>query len=89
MGNQNGKGTVEFWSLADEGVESAAPKEEAAGCDDHAAPEKPVEEKKPREIKPFHVVEVNKPVRGIDFTEDGRRFVIACSDGSLRSMQCS
>lgn len=85
MGNQNGKGTVEFWSLADEEAsESAAPKEEAAGCDDHAAPEEPVEEKKPREIKPFHVVEVNKPVRGIDFTEDGRRFVIACSDGSLR-----
>ena len=85
MGNQNGKGTVEFWSLADEEAsESAAPKEEAVGCDDHAAPEEPVEEKKPREIKPFHVVEVNKPVRGIDFTEDGRRFVIACSDGSLR-----
>lgn len=85
MGNQNGKGTVEFWSLADEEAsESAAPKEEAAGCDDHVVPEEPVEEKKPREIKPFHVVEVNKPVRGIDFTEDGRRFVIACSDGSLR-----
>ena len=45
------------------------------------------EEKKPREIKPFHVVEVDKPVRGIDFTKDGRRFIVACSDGSLRVYQ--
>ena len=84
IGNQNGKGTIEFWSLAEEEAsESVTPKEEASGCDEDAASE-PVKEKKPREIKPFHVVEVSKPVRGIDFTSDGRRFVIACSDGSLR-----
>ena len=87
MGNQNGKGTVEFWSLTEAAPEeSAEVKGDSAGCDGsgEAAVE---EEKKPREIKPFHVVEVDKPVRGIDFTKDGRRFIVACSDGSLRVYQ--
>ena len=56
--------------------------EEAAGGDESDGAE--ADEKKPREIKPFHVVDVDKAVRGIDFTEDGKRFVVACSDGSLR-----
>jgi hypothetical protein len=43
-------------------------------------PEKP----KPIEQKPFHVVKVDKAVRGLDFTPDGRGFAIACADGSLR-----
>ena len=83
MGNQNGKGTVEFWSLTEEVAEDDSDaKKESAGCEQAVAAE--VEEKKPRELKPFHVLDVDKPVRGIDFTEDGKRFVVACSDGSLR-----
>jgi len=83
MGNQNGKGTIEFWSLAEEITEDDSDaKKESAGCDQTDAAE--AEEKKPRELKPFHVLDVDKPVRGIDFTEDGKRFVVACSDGSLR-----
>ena len=42
------------------------------------------EKTKPIEQKPFHVVKVDKAVRGLDFTPDGRRFTIACADGSLR-----
>ena len=87
MGNQNGKGTVEFWSLADEVEEPAEAKPMSEGCEDGASDDSAddkTEEKKPRDIKPFHVVEVDKAVRGLDFTADGRRFVIACSDGSLR-----
>lgn len=84
MGNQNGKGTVEFWSLKqDISKEAGDPEKEATGCEDGEEVQAE-EERKPREIKPFHVVEVDKPVRGIDFTEDGERFIVACSDGSLR-----
>ena len=86
MGNQNGKGTIEFWSLSGEIAEDDSDaKKESAGCDQTDADE--AEEKKPRELKPFHVLDVDKPVRGIDFTEDGKRFVVACSDGSLRLYQ--
>ncbi len=84
MGNQNGKGTVEFWSLAEEVPESGS-QEKSDSTGEQAAEETPTEEeKKTREIKPFHVVQVDKAVRGIDFTEDGLRFIVACSDGSLR-----
>lgn len=87
MGNQNGKGTVEFWSLAEAAPDdSVEVKGESTGCDG-LEDAKVEEEKKPHEIKPFHVVEVDKPVRGLDFTKDGRRFIIACSDGSLRVYQ--
>ncbi|MBA62323.1 MAG: hypothetical protein CMJ76_08140 [Planctomycetaceae bacterium] len=87
IGNQNGKGTVEFWSLEQAALEEAGESEkDVSGCQggEETTGE---EEKKPREIKPFHVVEVDKPVRGIDFTQDGRRFIVACSDGSLRVYQ--
>ena len=86
MGNQNGKGTIEFWSLTEEIAEDDSDaKKDSAGCEQADAAE--VEEKKPRELKPFHVLDVDKAVRGIDFTEDGKRFVVACSDGSLRLYQ--
>ncbi|MCH2372000.1 MAG: hypothetical protein MK324_15920 [Pirellulales bacterium] len=81
MGNQNGKGTVEFWSLAEAAADdSVEVKGESTGCEG-SEDVRVEEEKKPREIKPFHVVEVDKPVRGIDFTKDGRRFIVAWSDG--------
>jgi WD40 repeat protein len=87
---QSNNGTVEFWRL-DEPV--VADPEVAVGTDSNVAlktdkneltevakPETP----KPIEQKPFFVVKVDKAVRGLDFTPDGRRFAIACADGSLR-----
>jgi len=83
---QSNNGTVEFWRLDDPAVAKPAAKvstdlnSENSGSDESAE----MENAKPIEQKPFHVVKVDKAVRGLDFTPDGRRFTIACADGSLR-----
>jgi WD40 repeat protein len=87
---QSNNGSVEFWRLDELAV---AEPEAAVGTDADVDmdPDKSestaaveIEKSKPIEQKPFHVVKVDKAVRGLDFTPDGRRFAIACADGSLR-----
>ncbi len=83
---QSNNGTVEFWRLD----EPVTVKPEAEGDTDldseksESTEPAETEKSKPIEQKPFHVVKVDKAVRGLDFTPDGRRFTIACADGSLR-----
>ncbi|MEC7567137.1 MAG: hypothetical protein VX738_15760 [Planctomycetota bacterium] len=98
---QSNVGTVEFWKLDqtkpespetndgvetpdDKGVESDAVGETKPTETDEQTTDSPA---KPTEQKPFHVIKVDKAVRGLDFTADGRRFAIACADGSLRVYQ--
>ncbi len=87
---QSNNGTVEFWRL-DEPVVAEPEAEVATASKIDSDSEKSestaaveTEKSKPIEQKPFHVVKVDKAVRGLDFTPDGRRFTIACADGSLR-----
>ena len=87
---QSNNGTVEFWRLDEPAVvepeaEVGTDSDVASDADKNESSEvvKP-EKTKPIEQKPFHVVKVDKAVRGLDFTPDGRRFAIACADGSLR-----
>jgi WD40 repeat protein len=85
---QSNNGTVEFWRLDEPAAAKAEAKTDAetdADVDESESTEPAQSEKtKPLEQKPFHVVKVDKAVRGLDFTPDGRRFAIACADGSLR-----
>ena len=94
-------GTVEFWKLDKAKQASPDTKDEAAtppskGVESDAVVEVKTTDSseqttesppKPIEQKPFHVIKVDKAVRGLDFTADGRRFAIACADGSLRVYQ--
>jgi WD40 repeat protein len=88
---QSDSGTVEFWRLDEPAVVKPEAKPEAkpegatdADVDKSESETAEVEKAKPVEQKPFHVVKIDRAVRGIDFTSDGRRFAIACADGSLR-----
>ena len=94
-------GTVEFWKLDKAKQASPDTKDEAEtppskGVESDAVVEGKTTDSyeqttesppKPIEQKPFHVIKVDKAVRGLDFTADGRRFAIACADGSLRVYQ--
>jgi WD40 repeat protein len=84
---QSDSGTVEFWRLDKPAVVKAEAKTEVEAdtdVDEIESKTAEVEKAKPIEQKPFHVVKIDRAVRGIDFTPDGRRFAIACADGSLR-----
>ena len=94
-------GTVEFWKLDQTKPEPPDTNDEPETSDDKEVEPDAVGETKPTETdeqttdspakpteqKPFHVIKVDKAVRGLDFTADGRRFAIACADGSLRVYQ--
>jgi hypothetical protein len=89
---QSNSGTVEFWRLEDpkrkpeendqvndskdqSPVEIANP----PAPDPAGKTEGEKEEvSKPIEQKPFHVVKIDKAVRGLDFSPSGRQFAIAC-----------
>ena len=80
VAKQNGSGLICFWK-SDEAIQAVKlTKKEKK---DPAAKLRQAD-KDPLALKPFHTVEVDKCVRGLDLTPDGRRLAIPCFDGSLR-----
>ena len=79
---QSNNGTVEFWRLDEPPVAKPEAEVTAESNAENGESTEPAEteKSKPIEQKPFHVVKVDKAVRGLDFTPDGRRFTLACAD---------
>ena len=95
IAKQNGSGSIEFFKADKESIESA--RNEQTPVKDEEQPPSETDDKtdsKASETKPiaptlksYFSLAVDKCVRGMDFSPDGKQIAIACSDGTLRILE--
>ena len=96
IAKQNGSGSIEFFKVDKESIDSARVEQTTEKANDEQpsseANDKTDEdssESKPAAptLKSYFSVAVDKCVRGMDFSPDGKQIAIACSDGTLRILE--